>query len=223
MVAGPVKDDDGLTDSASEPAADCSTAESPKRAAIVAAAKDLFTHAGYGDVSMDAIAAKAGVSKRTVYSYFSGKDVLFAAVMIRHCGEVSGCDSWDLDPAVEPRRMLTERGRRFLRVITSPEAIALFRTVTAEAERFPELGRAFFETGPKCWADSFETYLRAQDEKGRLRIPNPEIAAKFLFSSLKDPLHMRRMLGVQTEVTEAEIAAHVDHVVDAFLEHYRRE
>jgi AcrR family transcriptional regulator len=196
---------------------------SPKQAAIVAAATDLFTHQGYGAVSMDAIAAKAGVSKRTVYSHFPGKDVLFAAVMTRHCGKVSGGDAWELDPEVEPRTMLADRGRRFLRLITSPEAIALFRTVTAEAERFPELGRAFFESGPKCWTGSFEEYLRTQDEKNRLRIPNPGMAAKFLFALLKDPLHLRRMLGVQTKVTEAEIAAHVDNVVESFLEHYRRD
>src|SRR3546814_462633 len=107
-------------------------------------------------------------------------------------------------------------------LITSRESVALLRTVTAEAERFPELGRAFFETGPKCWAGSFEDYLRAQDARGRLRIPDPTLAAKFLVSSLKDPLHMRRMLGVQTTVSEAEIAAHVDNVIDAFLKHYKR-
>ena len=210
-----------LTDSCPE-AAFSGEATSPKRAAIIAAATDLFTHAGYGAVSMDAIAAKAGVSKRTVYSHFPGKDVLFAAVMTRHCGTVAGADGWVLDPEVEPRQMLTDRGRRFLKLITSPEAVALFRTVTAEAERFPELGRAFFETGPKCWAGSFEDYLRAQHQKGRLRIPDPTLAAKFLFSLLKDPLHLRCMLGVQGKVTEAEIAAHVENVVDAFLEHYRR-
>lgn len=197
-------------------------AASPKRAAIIAAATDLFTRSGYGAVSMDAIAAKAGVSKRTVYSHFPGKDVLFAAVMTRHCGVIAG-DAWTMDPEVEPREMLVDRGRRFLKLITSPEAVALFRTVTAEAERFPELGRAFFETGPKCWTGSFEAYLRAQDEKGRLRIPNPEMAAKFLFSLLKDPLHLRCMLGVQSKVTDAEIATHVDNVVDAFLEHYKRD
>src|SRR3546814_9704155 len=78
--------------------------------------------------------------------------------------------------------MLTDRGRRFLTLITSRESVALLRTVTAEAERFPELGRAFFETGPKCWAGSFEDYLLAQDARGRLRIPDPTLAAKFLVS-----------------------------------------
>jgi len=218
-----LEDHDVLAESSAEGATCGGDTASPKRASIIAAATDLFTHAGYGAVSMDAIAAKAGVSKRTVYSHFPGKDVLFAAVMTRHCGRLAGGDAWELDPEVEPRRMLTDRGRVFLRLITSPEAVALFRTVTAEAERFPELGRVFFETGPKCWTGSFEAYLRAQDEKGRLRIPNPEIAAKFLFSLLKDPLHLRCMLGVQSKVTEAEIAAHVDNVVTAFLEHYKRD
>src|SRR3546814_2898841 len=96
---------------------------SPKRAAIIAAATDLFTHSGYGAVSMDAIAAKAGVSKRTVYSHFPGKDVLFAAVMTRHCSTVSGAAGWELDPEVEPREMLTDRGRRFLTLITSRESV----------------------------------------------------------------------------------------------------
>jgi TetR/AcrR family transcriptional regulator, mexJK operon transcriptional repressor len=217
-----LEDDRSLADACLEAVCGGDTT-SPKRAAIIAAATDLFTHSGYGAVSMDAIAAKAGVSKRTVYSHFPGKDVLFAAVMTRHCGTVSGTDGWDLDPEVEPREMLTDRGRRFLKLVTSREAVALFRTVTAEAERFPELGRAFFDSGPKCWTGSFEDYLRAQDERGRLRIPNPELAAKFLISVLKDPLHLRRMLGVQANVTDEEIAAHVDNVVDAFLEHYKRD
>src|SRR3546814_16631087 len=76
--------------------------------------------------------------------------------MTRHCGTVSGAAGWKLDPEVEPREMLTDRGRRFLTLITSRESVALLRTVTAEAERFPELGRAFLETGPKRWAGSCE-------------------------------------------------------------------
>ena len=54
---------------------------SPKRRAIVRAATELFLRAGYGAVSMDAIAARAGVSKRTLYRHVSGKDALFGAVI----------------------------------------------------------------------------------------------------------------------------------------------
>ena len=72
-----VKADSPLTGCPPETAAGGEEPASPKRTAIVAAATELFTQSGYGAVSMDAIAAKAGVSKRTVYSHFPGKDVLF--------------------------------------------------------------------------------------------------------------------------------------------------
>ncbi|XRQ10627.1 TetR/AcrR family transcriptional regulator, partial [Actinomadura welshii] len=52
-----------------------------KRAAIIGAARDLFVHQGVDRVSMDAIAARAGVSKRTVYDYFGDKRRLFLAIL----------------------------------------------------------------------------------------------------------------------------------------------
>ncbi|WP_330970248.1 TetR/AcrR family transcriptional regulator, partial [Lysobacter sp. A3-1-A15] len=50
-----------------------------KRAAILDAAKSMFTQYGFGGASMDQIAAEAGVSKLTVYSHFGDKETLFAA------------------------------------------------------------------------------------------------------------------------------------------------
>ncbi len=58
---------------------------SPKRDAIVVAATELFLEHGFGDVSMDTIAAKAEVSKRTVYSHFENKAQLFEGVMGDAC------------------------------------------------------------------------------------------------------------------------------------------
>ena len=54
---------------------------SPKRRQIVAAAESLFLAHGYGAVSMDAIAKRAGVSKATLYAHFASKDALFAGIM----------------------------------------------------------------------------------------------------------------------------------------------
>jgi TetR/AcrR family transcriptional repressor of mexJK operon len=52
-----------------------------KRTAILAAARELFVHQGVDRVSMDAIAARAAVSKRTVYDYFGDKRRLFLAIL----------------------------------------------------------------------------------------------------------------------------------------------
>ncbi|MER5432627.1 TetR/AcrR family transcriptional regulator [Streptomyces sp. NPDC002588] len=54
---------------------------SEKRKAILAAARDLFVHEGVDRVSMDAVAARAAVSKRTVYDYFGDKRRLFLAIL----------------------------------------------------------------------------------------------------------------------------------------------
>ncbi|OCG89579.1 TetR/AcrR family transcriptional regulator, partial [Xanthomonas euvesicatoria] len=49
-----------------------------KRAAILGAARTMFMEQGYAGVSMDGIAAQAGVSKLTVYSHFGDKESLFS-------------------------------------------------------------------------------------------------------------------------------------------------
>ena len=86
-----ITDDSLLTEQPGEaPGKKAEEPLSPKQQAIVLAAAELFLHQGYGAVSMDAIAAKAEVSKRTVYSHFPGKDALFAAVMMGHCDSVAG-------------------------------------------------------------------------------------------------------------------------------------
>ncbi len=210
--------DEPLTVSPSETAESCRAPASPKQAAIVAAAAELFLHAGYGDISMDAIAAKAGVSKRTVYSYFPGKDALFAAVMTSHCDRVVGLDSCQLDIEAEPAEVLGDIGVRFLSLVTSPEAVALFRTVVAEADRFPELGKTFFASGPQRWLATMVPYLQEMDRQGRLRVPDAPAAASNLLYMLKDPLHLRCILGVQEGATEAEIHAHVTEAVSRFLD-----
>ena len=51
-----------------------------KRAAILDAAEALFVSDGYELTSVDAISARAGVSKRTVYDHFGDKLTLFRSV-----------------------------------------------------------------------------------------------------------------------------------------------
>ncbi|HIC81639.1 MAG TPA: TetR/AcrR family transcriptional regulator [Kiloniellaceae bacterium] len=213
-----ITDDSLLTESPEEALkTKAQDAPSPKQQAIVAAAAELFLHQGYGAVSMDAIAAKAEVSKRTVYSHFPGKDALFAAVMMDHCDSVAGIGHLELDPSGDPHDVLTDLGCRFLPLVTSAEAVALFRIVVAEAGRFPELGQTFFHCGPLRWVATVAPYLADQHRQGRLELPDAEAAAVQFMNMLKDPLHMRSILGVQQQVTEAEIEVHVRRSVEDFL------
>ncbi len=62
--------------------------QAQKRAAILSAARDLFVHVGVERTSMDAVAAQAAVSKRTVYDYYGDKRRLLLAV-IEEAGEAA--------------------------------------------------------------------------------------------------------------------------------------
>ncbi|MFQ5774431.1 MAG: TetR/AcrR family transcriptional regulator [Kiloniellaceae bacterium] len=194
---------------------------SPKRSAIVQAATRLFLEAGYGAVSMNAIAAAAGVSKRTVYSHFAGKDALFGAVMANVCAGVIGTRAPASLIEGPPRRVLSEYGRTFLTLIVSRRALAIFRIATYESGRFPELGEVFYRVGPQRWTGVLAAYLREQDRTGALRVPDPEAAAAQFLAMVKGPVHMRLTLGVGPRPGAGEIEAMVEAAVSAFLRGYR--
>lgn len=201
--------------------------------AIIDAAQSLFLESGFGATSMDAVADKAGVSKRTVYSHFDSKTMLFGNVMTNMCtlmgsGDTSFHDSppeatevgeyilCDL-PDVDIRETLMIIGRRFLALITQPESVALFRVVIAEADRFPELGDAFFKHGPQPLTNRLAGLFEEQHEAGALAIDDAYKAAWRFLSLVKEPIHMNILLGQAETPTDAEIDSLVADAVDAFL------
>ncbi len=198
---------------------------SPKRDAIVAAAAALFLEHGFGDVSMDAIAAKAEVSKRTVYSHFVNKAKLFEGIM----GEACACrdfvgNYFNKDtgvPTDPPEQLLTQLGRKFLGFVSSNEGVALYRVVMAEGSKFPKLGKTFYEYGPETLCLALADYLEDQTAKGVLRIENFRIAANQFLAMLTGPIMMELTIGVRGPAAEQEINEIVDATVSTFLRAFR--
>src|SRR5688572_31812984 len=104
-----------------------------KRAAILEAAKVLFSHEGYAGTSMDQIAASAGVSKLTVYSHFGDKEALFIEAVERYCDEQVPTALFTPTPGQPLRERLCSIGRAVLALITSPGALKGFRLMCASA------------------------------------------------------------------------------------------
>src|SRR5438552_857719 len=122
-----------------------------KRRAIIDAATTSFLSRGYSGTSMDEIAALAQVSKQTVYKHFADKQSLFTEIVNGTVNEISDpvydevvqlADSGDLEAD------LRDLARRLVARVMQPRLLELRRLVIAEAGRFPELGRAFYERGP---------------------------------------------------------------------------
>lgn len=193
-----------------------------KRDTILAIAQEVFLEEGYAAASMSAIAARVGGSKGTLYNYFRSKAELFVAVIQNLC-DINQNQIFDFaDPDI--RKFLTEVGRRFSRLLLSDDVITIHRIVVAEATRFPEIGEALYEAGPKRGKQRLVAYLKQAIADGRLKAScNPERAAEQAMEMALGGMYRRRLWNVGPAPTEAEIEAALASAIDVFMAAYGAE
>ena len=193
-----------------------------KRAAILAAARRMFTSQGYEGTSMDQIAGEAGVSKLTVYSHFGDKETLFAAVVRVHCETQLPDDLFDPTPETPLQERLMDIARAFHAMVSSPEAIAGHRMLCTPQLAGSPQSRLFWEAGPQRVHDAFEQLLQRRIKAGDLAIDDTSRAAGQFFALLKGQSHARQVFGCcdGSTAAAAEVEAHLAASVDLFLRAY---
>ncbi len=151
--------------------------DSSKRSQIVEGARQVFMAQGFDAASMGEIARVAGVSKGTLYVYFKDKEKLFEAIVGQQC-RAQAEQIFNLDPQDhDVEAVLTRLGIAYAQFVCRPGGASPIRAVIAIAERMPELGRRFYETGPAFGIAQLEGYLRAQVAAGVLEVEDCELAA----------------------------------------------
>jgi AcrR family transcriptional regulator len=191
-----------------------------RREAILDVARDCFLADGYGATSMSTIAARLGGSKGTLYNYFKSKEDLFAAMMQRQCGELQEA-LFDIGVArSDPRAQMRHFARSFLNALMQPLSVGIHRLIIGEGERFPELGRVFYESGPKLVISRLGDYLSELMDAGVLRRADPFMAAQQFKDLTISGVYWPRMWGVVGELSAAEVDAQVERAVDTFLRAY---
>lgn len=188
-----------------------------KRMAIIEAATVTFIEEGYGAASMDEIARRADVSKRTVYNHFCSKDALFSAIIQSECDQVLEAVHERMANEGPLREVLLQFGIDFLCFIFSPHGVKMYRSIVSEAERFPELGAVFFEAGCCPAQIKLRDYLACQIRKGHLMEEDLDFLASQFFSMITGDQHHRLLLAVDKGYTRDEITYQVTKAVDAWL------
>lgn len=191
-----------------------------KRAAILDAAKRLFVLQGFDGVSMDQIAAEAGVSKLTVYSHFGDKDRLFAEAVRAHCEQGMPTRLFEPDPEVPLRERLSEIGKAFFAMIMTPEAIAGHRILCSPQITGSPMPAMFWEAGPQRVQDAFTALLERRIAAGELEIDDPARAASQFFTLLKGEPHAQAVFGYCCSDRRDTPQAHIASVVELFLRAY---
>jgi AcrR family transcriptional regulator len=191
-----------------------------RREGILDVARECFLAEGYAATSMSTIAARLGGSKGTLYNYFKSKEDLFAAMMQRQCGELAESlfDVTASAGGVEAR--LKYFARNFLERLMDPQSIAIHRLVIGEGERFPEIGRIFYESGPSVVMSRIAEYVGELMDKGELRRADPMVAAQQFKDLAISGVYWPHLWGVAARLGPSEANAQADCAVETFLRAY---
>lgn len=190
-----------------------------KRAAILETAKRLFVRHGFDGVSMDQIAAEAGVSKLTIYSHYGDKESLFSAGVCAKCEEQLPSTLFEAEAEGSLRDQLLTIARAFFSLVVSEDAIAMNRMMMMPGTT-PQVRELYWQAGPQRVKDGFVEFLRNHAARGELDIPDLQRAASQFFCLLKGDVHMQMMCGICCTPELAEIEMHLSASVDLFLRAY---
>ncbi len=196
-----------------------------KRRAILREAEALFLDRGFVGASVEDVAARAAVSKQTVYKQFESKAALFVAVVQDMTGQASDrvqVEMRDPETPAEVTGALMGHGERLLNIALAPKLLRLRRLVISETDRFPELGRALYEGGPGRAIAGLAAALQRWADRGLLLLDDPTVAAtQFNWLVMGDPVNRAMFFG-EVHLSAAEQQRHLTHSVRVFLAAYGR-
>jgi TetR/AcrR family transcriptional regulator of autoinduction and epiphytic fitness len=193
-----------------------------KRAAIVRAALVEFQANGYDRTSMDQIASRADVSKRTVYNHFASKDELFRAIVETLTDRLGSAGEFHFDAAIDLGAQLERIGTKILDVIASDDFVSLARVVLSRFLQSPELV-ASIQKGHRPFHLAFARWTEAAAAAGMLRVEDPELAARQFGALLNASAFWPQVLAGRPPLAPDERERLLRASVSLFLDHYARK
>ncbi len=187
---------------------------------IVEAATGVFLEDGFAATSMDKIVEKAGVSKRTLYSYYEGKEEIFIDVMQMQLGSVYENFEPDRNKSEDVAEQLRRVGIDLLRIANSPVTLSLFRIAAAEAHRFPKLARQFFEESFENVIDGIAAILKREIEKTSLRITDTKQAGEYFLDLVTGTAYLGIVFGINPPMNDKAIKARTERALNYFFKTY---
>jgi TetR/AcrR family transcriptional repressor of mexJK operon len=187
---------------------------------VLEGARKIFMRDGFERASVDDIAREAGVSKATIYAYFPDKQLLFLEVARCECHRQTEEAEAMVEGDVPVRVALTIAAERIVAFQLSDFGQRMFRIVVGEGERFPGLGRQFYDFGPGLIHQRLVYHLGCYVQSGTLRIDDLDLAADQFAQLCKATIHEKLIFGMAETITPDLAHRSVHGAVDMFLARY---
>lgn len=165
-------------------------------------------------VSMDAVAARAGCSKQTLYSHFGSKQELMRSVMQEHLDMATA----SLDGKTgDPRAILLGFAMEHLQRLSDPSVVATRQLLSAEASQFPEEARILYRDGCETLLQRLAEWLRLAMRRGQLRHDDPHYTAELLLGMIMGLDFERQRFAMPHRGDAVAQLAWAEFAIDAFL------
>lgn len=184
---------------------------------VLDGARRIFMSDGFEGASVDDIAKAAGVSKATLYSYFPDKRLLFMEVAKSECIRQADIAVEQIDLTQPAHAVLTEAAWQMVNFFTSDFGQRVFRLCVAESDRFPDLGREFYESGPALVRARLVEFMKCGIERGELSIEDLPLAADQFSELCKADLFPRLVFSMDSSFSEAQKKRIVEGAVATFM------
>ncbi len=191
-----------------------------KREAIVTAARGLFASQPFDLVTMEAVAAQAGVSKMTVYSHFHDKEALFETIVAATADQMIGALSAP-DQGDSLRERLSAVGTTFLGVILGSDICKMAHTLPGALRANRSLADRFYAAGPGRVRAALAAMIAAAADRHELTEDDPDRAADDLVSLWEGSMPAKIAFGLAEINTPDEIRRRALRGTDVFLRAYR--
>ena len=185
---------------------------------ILDVATDLLLTHGYGATSIEAIARKARVSKRTFYHRFQDKPALMSAVVVRLIDGLRPPPHVPLIDGTDLEQILGHLGSMILHAALTPRVLALHRLIVAESKRFPDLATAVARSGGRQEAVALISELLVRHRRSPAAAGLDASFAAQQFLQMIVSLPQLRAIGLGTPMTPEELGAWVRSTVALFLD-----
>jgi TetR/AcrR family transcriptional repressor of mexJK operon len=191
----------------------------PKQQEILKVASGYFLEHGFQGTSVNVMAREAGISKESIYRYFSSKEELFEAVIARELAEYKKkLQFLDVQPdSLGLEAALVWAAESILAVVSSKRTLALRRLIFREAEKSPQIGEYYYGIGPQTAYLYLEKIFRRHREGARLEAA--KLARNFVALLLHSEM-LKLDCSVASPMSQAQLTAHAVKVSKEFLAIY---
>jgi AcrR family transcriptional regulator len=192
--------------------------EAAVRERILDAALAAFMNSGYATASTLEIATRARVSKRELYALVGNKQEMLIACISKRAKRLDvPADLPVLRDRETLAHVLAAFGTKFVREVSDPTVIAVFRLAIAEAVQAPEVARALNSIGREAGRAALRKIMAEAQASGLLTGRPAELAEQFAGLLWRD-LMVSLLLGVAERPNPREIAARALDAATAFLQ-----